>query len=82
VNGFCADARTYHVQTVDFALVAMFKYTCGLEFYPDFGYDSVTTAGHGTLDLCCLSKLMLRVVHPGETRFVLFVQIQTLRSEM
>jgi hypothetical protein len=32
-------------QTVDFALVAMFKYTCGLEFYPDFGYDSVTTAG-------------------------------------
>ncbi|ELR19214.1 uncharacterized protein ACA1_263840 [Acanthamoeba castellanii str. Neff] len=33
-------------QTVDFALVAMFKYTCGLEFYPDFGYDSVTTAGH------------------------------------
>lgn len=56
VNGFCADARTYHVQTVDFALVAMFKYTCGLEFYPDFGYDSVTTAGHGTLDLCCLSN--------------------------
>jgi hypothetical protein len=26
----------------------MFKYTCGLEFYPDFGYDSVTTAGDGT----------------------------------
>ncbi len=56
MNGFCADARTYHVQTVDFALVAMFKYTCGLEFYPDFGYDSVTTAGHGTLGLCCLSN--------------------------
>jgi hypothetical protein len=52
VNGFCADAHMYiHVQTVDFALVAMFKYTCGLEFYPDFGYDSVTTAGHGTLGL-------------------------------
>jgi hypothetical protein len=32
---------------MDFALVAMFKYTCGLEFYPDFGYDSVTSEGNG-----------------------------------
>jgi hypothetical protein len=47
----CYCSYTLHVQTVDFALVAMFKYTCGLEFYPDFGYDSVTTAGHGTLGL-------------------------------
>jgi hypothetical protein len=32
-------------QTMDFALVAMFKYTCGWEFYPDFRFFHVTTKG-------------------------------------
>jgi hypothetical protein len=30
-------------QTADQALVAMFSYSCGLEFYPDFGYESVSS---------------------------------------
>src|SRR5690606_25063212 len=32
-------------QTMDFALIAVFKYTCGWEFYPHFRFDSVTHHG-------------------------------------
>lgn len=33
-------------QTMDFALVALFDYTCGLEFYPHFGFTSVSSTGN------------------------------------
>lgn len=56
---------------MDAALLAMFKYTCGLEFYPSFGYDSVTSDNSG-MDLHFISLELVESENPFRFEYSLW----------